>query len=104
MVWGKDTGASRRFSLQANKLKVQGNEALSHSNYWAAVQCYTQALELDPDNAALYSNRSVAYARHNKFAEALDDAEKAIELNPTWAKVSCKLPHKYKLKCTFLCL
>lgn len=34
----------------------------------------------------LYSNRSAAYAKAGKYAEALEDAEKTISLNPTWAK------------------
>eukprot|EP00695_Tsukubamonas_globosa_P002701 TRINITY_DN3899_c0_g1_i1.p1 TRINITY_DN3899_c0_g1~~TRINITY_DN3899_c0_g1_i1.p1 ORF type:complete len:139 (+),score=15.29 TRINITY_DN3899_c0_g1_i1:118-534(+) len=40
----------------------------------------------DPTNPALYSNRSVAFLKAKKDQKALEDAEKAIELKPTWAK------------------
>lgn len=41
---------------------------------------------MDGKNHVLYSNRSAAYAKAGKFAEALEDAEQTIKLNPTWAK------------------
>ena len=64
-----------------------GNDSLNKGNFWAAIENYSEAIKLDPENAALYSNRSVAYTRSSKFAEALDDAEKAIEINKSWPKV-----------------
>ena len=48
---------------------------------------YTEAIELDPANHLLYSNRSAAYASLKKYKEALGDAEKTIELKPDWGKV-----------------
>ena len=75
---------------QAEALKKRGNESLQKEAYWSAIENYTEALKLDPENAAIYSNRSVAHQRSSKYAEALDDAEKAIELKPQWAKVSQK--------------
>ncbi|KAG1699450.1 hypothetical protein DVH05_012865 [Phytophthora capsici] len=48
---------------------------------------YTRAIELDPDNAVYYSNRSAAYlAMGDARGKALKDAEKCIELKPDWWK------------------
>lgn len=38
-------------------------------------------------NHILYSNRSAAYIKLEKFDKALSDAVKAKELDPTWPKV-----------------
>ena len=47
---------------------------------------FSQAIELEPANHVLYSNRSGAYASTKDFQSALDDAEKTIEIKPEWAK------------------
>jgi stress-induced-phosphoprotein 1 len=47
---------------------------------------FSQAIELDPKNHVLYSNRSGAYASLRKFDEALEDANKTTEIKPDWAK------------------
>ncbi|GLE06759.1 hypothetical protein PINS_up016275 [Pythium insidiosum] len=46
---------------QAEEFKAQGNELLSAKDYRGAVEMYSRALELDPDNAVYWSNRSAAY-------------------------------------------
>ena len=47
---------------------------------------FTQAIEIDPNNYILYSNRSAAYASKKDYQSALDDANKVIELKPDWTK------------------
>ena len=37
---------------------------------------------MDPKNAAIYTNRSSAYANLKQYEKAIDDATKAIELDP----------------------
>lgn len=72
---------------QATQLKKQGNEALAQNKLDEAIQLYTEAIDLDPENHILYSNRSAAYAKAKKYDSALTDAEKTVELKPDWAKV-----------------
>lgn len=47
---------------------------------------FTQAVEIEPTNHVLYSNRSGAYASMKDFDKALEDANKTIEIKPDWAK------------------
>ncbi len=46
-----------------------------------AIKEYTQALESNGDNAALYNNRGVAYLKTNRFYDAESDFRKAISLD-----------------------
>lgn len=59
---------------------------MSANNFDEAVKCYSQAIELDPKNHVLWSNRSAAHAKAESYTEALEDAEKTVELAPTWAR------------------
>jgi stress-induced-phosphoprotein 1 len=47
---------------------------------------FTQAIEIEPSNHILYSNRSAAYASKKDYQHALEDANKVTELKPDWAK------------------
>jgi len=71
---------------EANALKAQGNKYLQEGNFSKAIDCYSEAIELCPKNHVLFSNRSAAFAKQEKYSEALVDAKKTVELNPTWGK------------------
>ncbi|CAG9819039.1 unnamed protein product [Phaedon cochleariae] len=67
-------------------LKDKGNAALAANKIVDAINHYSEAINLDPSNAVLYSNRSAAYAKSNQYDLALQDAEKAVEIKPDWSK------------------
>lgn len=71
---------------QAIELKNKGNTAFQNKDYDIAVDYFTKAIQLDPTNHVLYSNRSAAYSQMSKFEEALQDADKCIELNKAFVK------------------
>ncbi|XP_067636039.1 tetratricopeptide repeat protein 28 isoform X1 [Eurosta solidaginis] len=64
----------------------QSNAACQSGDFATAVMLYTDALQLDPGNYILYSNRSAARLKQGQFALALQDATKARELCPQWPK------------------
>ncbi|KAI5851676.1 hypothetical protein DFP73DRAFT_164408 [Morchella snyderi] len=70
----------------ADKLKAEGNAAFAAKDFDKAISLFTQAIDLDPSNHVLYSNRSACYASLKDFAGALQDATKCTELKPDWAK------------------
>lgn len=72
--------------MSAEELKNLGNEAFSKSKFEDAVDLYTQAIQLDPDNHLLYTNRSAALIGLKKFERAIDDADFAMSLSPTFTK------------------
>lgn len=69
-------------------LKEKGNAALSAGDYLSAVEHYTKAIDLDPKNHVLYSNRSAAYAKQGNYQKALEDAETTVSIKPDWPKVN----------------
>lgn len=65
----------------AEKLKVSGNQLFSIGCYVQAALLYSEALELQPDNAVLYCNRAMAYLKQGLADQALTDAEESIRLD-----------------------
>ena len=72
---------------QSNELKTKGNKALEDGNIDDAIKFYTEGIAVDPNNHVLYSNRSAALTKAEKYLEALGDAEKTIEVKTDWFKV-----------------
>lgn len=70
----------------ADELKALGNKAIAEKDYDDAIDKFSQAIALQPDNHILYSNRSAAYASKKQWNNALEDAEKTTEMKPDWAK------------------
>ena len=68
-------------------MKNKGNAALQQNNIEEAIRYYGEAIECDKENHVLYSNRSAAYAKAEKYEEALTDADKAVALKSDWPKV-----------------
>lgn len=70
----------------ADGLKAEGNKAFAAKDFTTAVEKFSQAIQLDPTNHVLYSNRSGAYASLKQWDKALEDANKTTEIKPDWAK------------------
>lgn len=71
---------------EALALKELGNAALKAGRLDEAVRHYTDAIQVDPENAVLYSNRAAVYLQQTKWSAALADAELAIEHRGNWEK------------------
>ncbi len=73
---------------EVEELKNKGNGYITSKppQYRKAVEAYTEALSLDPTHHAVLSNRSLAYYKLEQYENALLDAEKAVRVNPSWAK------------------
>jgi len=75
----------------ADKLKQKGNTLMSGKNYDEAIETYTKAIELDPTNPVYYSNRAAAHSSKGDHLSATGDAEKAIEVDPSYVKAYHRL-------------
>ena len=59
-------------------------------NFPEAVQLYTKAIELLPDNSILYANRSMCHLTMGS-PDAVNDATVSVKLDPTYAKAYYRL-------------
>ena len=63
---------------------------------------FSQAIELDPSNHVLYSNRSGAYASLKDWQKALEDANKVTEIKPDWPRAGVARERRYTAKVTWV--
>ena len=72
----------------AEQLKAQGNECFKKQKYNAAIECYTQAIDVQP-SAALFSNRAMCHVKRsliedkNEWAAVESDCRRSVELDAT---------------------
>ncbi|KAL1738541.1 hypothetical protein HDZ31DRAFT_13725, partial [Schizophyllum fasciatum] len=94
--------------MSKEQLKEEGNALFVKKQYGLAALKYTEAIELDEDNAILWANRAACRLNTRQYMDAASDAEKvscgehlafavfnqraqATEINPTYAKAWARL-------------
>lgn len=68
------------------KYKNEGNTFLSEHKYDEAISSYTKAIELDSKNPIFYSNRAQVHIKLENYGFALEDCNKALEVDPNFIK------------------
>ena len=66
--------------------KELGTKAFVAKDFPKAIEHFTNAIGENPQDHALYSNRSACYYSTQEFEKALEDADKCIEVKEDWAK------------------
>jgi DnaJ family protein C protein 7 len=67
------------------ELKTErGNLLYKGERYQQAVKLFTEAIELCPDSSTYYGNRSACYINLYQYEAALEDARKAVALDPSF--------------------
>jgi hypothetical protein len=56
-----------------------------------AINLYSKALEQQPANAVLFANRAFAHIKIEEYGSAVADASKAVESDPSYAKVCVRV-------------
>ncbi|KAJ4850858.1 hypothetical protein Tsubulata_032858 [Turnera subulata] len=92
-VHKREQGRMEKFLLS----KSNGAEAFKRREYFSAIFYYSQAMDVDPLDAAVLSNRSLCWARLNEGDRALRDALPCILLRPNWPKAYYRAGVAWKL-------
>ncbi|KAF8521602.1 hypothetical protein BU17DRAFT_75424 [Hysterangium stoloniferum] len=68
------------FSVEADRLKEQGNEAFKAKRYSEAIHLYTQAVDMNPTEPTYFTNRAACNMALKLFRAALTDCQNAAAL------------------------
>jgi tetratricopeptide (TPR) repeat protein len=75
-------GEGEDLSRQVRAHIDEGARLYRRGDYGGARDAFTEALRLDPQNAAAYYNRGLARKALKEYAKAIADLDEAIRLNP----------------------
>ena len=67
-------------------LLARGNQYFGKGDYDQALQDYSQAIELDPNNAIAFYDRANVHSATRNYDRAIMDYGEAIRINPTYAR------------------
>ncbi len=70
------------FASTEKQLFETGVDHLKQHRYEAAIELFTQLIELDPNNPDAYKNRGVAYMKLSQYDPAIQDFEKTRQMVP----------------------
>lgn len=71
---------------KAEEQNNKGNEFFRENKLQEALKSYNDAITCNCSNPKYYSNRAACYNKMNKFENAIEDCEKAIEIDPSFLK------------------
>ncbi|URE10401.1 PPP5 TPR repeat region [Musa troglodytarum] len=78
---------------RAEEIKLSANEAFKANKFSQAIDLYSQAIELNGTNAVYWANRAFAHTKLEEYGSAVQDATKAIEIDPRYSKVKKICPN-----------
>lgn len=86
----KDAVKYLRVVQKLDRTKEEGNAHFKAGRYQPAVEVYTSALEIDPTNkgtnSKILNNRAMCYSKLKQWQSAIEDCDKAIQLDPSYTK------------------
>merc|ERR1711992_34829 len=72
--------------LKVIEMRNKANQKYTSRSYSEALELYNAAFDLTPYDHLVLGNRSITHLKSGNFKAALEDANKAVELRPDWAK------------------
>lgn len=69
-------------ATEAKDWVEKGNKLREGDDQQGAIDAYSKAIELDPNNINAYENRGRAYGKSGNYKQAVADFSRVIDLNP----------------------
>lgn len=79
----KHTQNSEHTAAEVALLRHDGKVLFCSGCYEEAVEKYTQCLQLNTHTCAVYTNRALCYIKLQRFTEARQDCDSALQIEPT---------------------
>lgn len=76
---------------ESEKLKFKGNDLFKEGKLEESLEMYNKALEKNPKNHFLYSNRSLVFQKLGIDEKAIEDCLIGIEIDPSFIKFYIRL-------------
>jgi len=70
----------------AETLKNKGNDFFKKEDYESAIEYYSKAISLNPQEASYYCNRAACYMKLKSYNKCLEDSDAAIKLDEKYSK------------------
>jgi small glutamine-rich tetratricopeptide repeat-containing protein alpha len=80
---------------RANALKEEANKMMSARDFAGALEKYSAAIEVHDGNAIFWANRAMAHQMLKNVEAAIGDAQRAIDIDPTYLKGYVRLGRAY---------
>jgi tetratricopeptide (TPR) repeat protein len=68
-----------------DELIKKGQQKDAAEEFDKALDVYSKAIEIEPDNPLAYDKRAITYIKMNKFPKAIRDINDALEIDPEFA-------------------
>ena len=85
-------------------LREQGNEKFKEKSYLATLSLYSKALAADPQDYEAYGNRAACLVRLKKPEKTLEDAHRAVDINPLFVKAYIRRAEVCVCVCDRVCV
>eukprot|EP00578_Thalassiosira_sp_NH16_P030251 CAMPEP_0181077238 /NCGR_PEP_ID=MMETSP1071-20121207/845_1 /TAXON_ID=35127 /ORGANISM="Thalassiosira sp., Strain NH16" /LENGTH=696 /DNA_ID=CAMNT_0023158471 /DNA_START=978 /DNA_END=3068 /DNA_ORIENTATION=- len=86
-----DGSTLEEWEIRRDELKSTADSHFRSKSYALATQAYQDALQLDPTNHIILSNKSAAHLANGEKSKALHDARQCVKHASSWAKGHTRL-------------
>lgn len=80
----------------SDEAKNTGNDLFKEGKFEEALDLYNKAIELNPLNYLVYSNRALVYVKLGNTQKAIEDCLLGIEIEPSFIKFYIRLAFIYR--------
>ncbi|CAI2181311.1 8752_t:CDS:2 [Funneliformis geosporum] len=82
--------------MAALVIRQEGNKFFKEGYWKEAIDKYTKAIYLDPNDHLSYTNRATTYSKMKNYTAAIKDCKESIRIEPEYAKAYYRLANSLK--------